>query len=121
MGMQSSTIGKREIISISSQRQFTIPKKYFTTLGFGNEAECFFQDGGIFIRPLQNFVSGEFAEYILADLISQGYEGQDLLRKFKEYSQAIRPAVEKLIEEADTFAKNGEGFVSVDELFEKAE
>ena len=119
--MQSNTVVKREIISISSERQFTIPKKYFTTLGFGNEAECFFQDGGIFIRPLQNFVSGEFAEYILADLISQGYEGQDLLHKFKEYSKAIRPAVEKLIKEADAFAKRDEGVVPMNELFGKAE
>ena len=92
---------KREIIGITPDRQFTIPEKYFSTLGFRSEAECFYQDGGLFIRPLQNTMSGEFAEHVLADLISQGYEGQELLKKFREKSLAIRPAVKKLIEEAD--------------------
>ena len=110
-------VPKREIISITSDRQFTIPEKYFTTLGFRNEAECFFQDGGFFIRPLQNTISGEFAEQIFADLISQGYEGQELLKKFKEKSLAVRPAVKMLIEEADAFAKTGEGYVPMEELF----
>ena len=110
----------REIVSITPERQFTIPEKYFNTLGFRNEAECFFQDGGLFLRPLQNTFGGEFAEFILADLISQGYEGQELLTKFKEKSMAVRPAVKKLIEEADVFAKTGEGHVPIEELFGEA-
>ena len=114
------TAPKREIVSITPERQFTIPEKYFSTMGFRNEAECFYQDGGLFIRPLQSTITGEFAEYILADLISQGYEGQELLTKFREKSLAVRPAVEKLIAEADAFAKTGEGQVSMDELFGEA-
>ena len=112
-----SPLKKREIVSITPERQFTIPEKYFSTLGFCNEAEIFFQDGGLFIRPLQSTITGEFAEYILADLISQGYEGQELLVKFREKSIAVRPAVKKLIEEADDFAKTGEGYVPIEELF----
>ena len=85
------------------KRQLTIPLKYFETLGFNNEAECFLQEDGLFIRPLRDSGGGEFSEQILADLISQGYAGQELLDKFKEYSKAVRPAVLKLIEEADCF------------------
>jgi len=63
----------------------------------------------------------EFAEYILADLVAQGCEGQELLENFKKNSRAIRPAVRKLIEDVDTFARSGEGKIPLDELFEKVE
>ena len=42
---------------------------------------------------------------------------QDLLLKFKDYSRAVRPAVRKLIDEADAYAKSGEGRVPFGELF----
>jgi hypothetical protein len=74
------------------------------------------QDDGILIRPLQA-MGNYFSEQILSDLISQGYEGQDLLVKFKEYSGNIRPAVVQLIEETDAFAKSGDGKVALSELF----
>jgi hypothetical protein len=108
---------ERKIISVSVKRQLTIPQKYFDALGFDNEAECIMQDGCLLIRPVRSAVGGEFAEQILADLISQGYEGQELLVKFKEYSKAIRPAVEKLLEEAAEFARSGKGHIPFDELF----
>ena len=59
----------------------------------------------------------EFAEHILADLIEQGYEGQVLLENFKKNLNAIRPAVQKLIKEADEFAESGEGRIPLSELF----
>ena len=37
--------------------------------------------------------------------------------KFKEHSRAVRPAVRKLLEEADAFARSGEGRIPMDELF----
>ena len=110
-------IGKREVVGISTRRQVTIPQKYYNLLGFGSEAECFLQDGGLFIRPLHNTSVNEFAEHILADLIDQGYEGQALLKNFKEKSSAIRPAVQKLINEVDEFAKSGEGHMPMSKLF----
>ena len=113
----AKTAHRSEIVSITPERQLTIPESFFKALGFNNEAECLFQDGGLFLKPLKSTLGGEFAEFILADLISQGYEGQDLLNKFKEKSTAVRPAVKKLIEEADAFAKTGGGHVPLDELF----
>ncbi|MDR2903288.1 MAG: AbrB/MazE/SpoVT family DNA-binding domain-containing protein [Clostridiales bacterium] len=108
---------ERKIISVSVKRQLTIPQKYFDALGFDNEAECILQDGYLLIRPVRDTGGGEFSEQILADLISQGYHGSDLLEKFKEQSRGIRPAVEKLLKEADAFAKSGEGRATMDELF----
>jgi len=117
----TETVAKREVVGITTQRQVTIPKKYDTLLGFGNEAECFIQNGGLFIRPIHNVSGNDFAEYILADLIIQGYEGQMLLQRFKEKLAEIKPAVQRLIKEADEFAKSSEGHIPLDELFGESE
>lgn len=108
---------ERKIISVSVKRQVTIPQKYFEALGFNNEAECILQDGAILLRPVRDTSSGEFSEQILADLISQGFSGQELLERFKEQSKKVRPAVKKLIAEADELAKSGEGKIALDEIF----
>ena len=108
---------ERKIISVSIKRQITIPQKYFDALGFNNEAECVLQDGGILIRPIQDRSGGDFSEQILADLISQGFSGEQLLERFKLESKKVRPAVLKMIVEADNLAKSGEGKSSIAELF----
>jgi len=112
---------ERKIISVSGKRQITIPQKYFDTLGFNNEAECVLQDGCIMLRPVQDKGGSEFSEQILADLIGQGFAGDELLQKFKQESKKIRPAVEKMIAEVDILVKKGEGRLSMDELFETGE
>lgn len=104
-------------ISVSQKRQITIPIEFFNSLGIQKEVDCFMQNNQIIIRPAQN--SGEFDEQILADLISQGYSGEELLAKFKECRRKIRPAVEKLIDEADKVA-NGEGeYATLADLFDE--
>ncbi|MHB1042834.1 MAG: AbrB/MazE/SpoVT family DNA-binding domain-containing protein [Eubacteriales bacterium] len=108
---------ERKIISVSVKRQVTIPQKYFETLGFHNEAECILREDGILIRPVRDINSGEFSEQILAELISQGLSGQELLERFKEQSKKVRPAVKKLIVQADALVKSGEGKISLDEMF----
>lgn len=75
------------------------------------------QKDGLLIRPVRVTGGDEFSEQILADLISQGYAGQELLEKFKEYSKAIRPAVLKLLEDNEAFARSGEGGIPIDALF----
>lgn len=107
---------ERKIIRISEKRQLTIPQKYFEKLGMGKEAECIFKGEYLIIRPIKENLSGEFAEQILADLISQGYQGQELLEKFKETSKKIRPAVEAMMEEAEDIAKSGGG-ANMEDIF----
>ena len=46
-----------------------------------------------------------FAEEILSDLVSQGYTGVKLLAEFKKINRQVRPAIEKIIKEADALAK----------------
>ena len=107
-------------IKISSKRQITIPQQYFDYLGFGKEAECILKDGELIIKPVKNN-GGEFAEEILADLLAQGYAGDELLAQFKAAQSKVRPAVEKLIDEADKLAMKKDGATSFEELFDSEE
>jgi len=91
-------------IRISSKRQITIPSKYFEALGFDKEIECIKSNGMLILIPVKSDES-YFAEEILKDLISQGYSGDKLLAEFKKMSRKIRPAVKRLIEEADKIAE----------------
>ena len=93
-------------ISISAKRQITIPQKFYSLLGFGDEAECIVRGNELVIRPVKNNAGGEFAEQILADLIAQGLNGDTLLKRFKEEQKKIRPAVEALLGEASKAASS---------------
>jgi len=114
-----SQVNDRKRVTISVKRQFTIPQKYYESLGFESDAECILQDGGLFIRPLRN-ESSDFSSEILADLVAQGFSGQELLVRFKEQTKKVRPAVQKMIDEADEAAKSGVGKRSIDVLFGSA-
>lgn len=108
---------ERKTISISNKRQITIPQRYYEQLGFEGEAECFLRGSELIIRPMTRQGGGEFAEQILADLVAQGYSGDELLQRFKAEQRKVRPAVERLIAEADELAaQEGQG-TSYDDLF----
>ena len=104
-------------VTITSKRQFTIPQKFFTELGFDREAVCTLGDGMLIIEPVKTENGGEFAEQILADLIDEGYSGQDLLSEFKSRQSRVRPAVEKMLKTAKD-AANGIGeYYSYEDIF----
>ncbi len=107
----------RKTVSISQKRQITIPKKFFTKLGFGEEAECFVRGNELIIRPVKPYYDGEFAEQILADLISQGYEGEALLEKFKETQRMVRTAEQALLTDASKAAWNDSEYYTVEDIF----
>lgn len=117
IGAVRSNSMERKIISVSGKRQVTIPQKYFELLGFSNEAECILQNNAIIIRPIKENTGSEFSEQILADLISQGLSGQELLSKFKELNRKIAPAMEKLISEADSIAKGEKDSATMADIF----
>ncbi|MGN0588091.1 MAG: AbrB/MazE/SpoVT family DNA-binding domain-containing protein [Ruminiclostridium sp.] len=107
----------RKKVSISSKRQITIPQKFFSMLGFDTEAECILRGNELVIRPVKTDSSGEFDEFILADLISQGYTGNELLEAFKAERKKIRPAVEKMLEEAERVARGEGEYYTYDDIF----
>lgn len=63
------------------------------------------------------YAGGEFAEQILADLISRGYSGNDLLERFKKAQRQIRPAVEVILVEAEQVAFSASGHISYEDVF----
>ncbi len=95
---------ERRRINISSKRQITIPVKYYEALGLSKELECIYANDMLILTPVRKD-DPAFAEEILSDLIKEGYSGDKLLTEFKKTNRKIRPAVEKLIEEADEIAK----------------
>ena len=103
INVEDTRMEKRRI-NISSKRQITIPAKYYEALGLDKEIDCIFSNGMLILTPVKK-EDPAFAEEILAELIEQGYSGEKLLAEFKNINRKVRPAVEKLIEEADEIAK----------------
>ena len=114
---KGNTAVDRKIVSISSKRQITIPQKFFTLLGFDTEAECSVRGNELVIRPARQDGGGEFAEYILADLIAEGLSGKELLDAFKQKQAKVRPAVEAMLAEADAAAAAKDAYATYDDVF----
>ena len=110
-------VQEKKRVSISSKRQFTIPQKFYTMLGFGNEAECVVRNNELVIRPIKMENSSAFAEQILADLIKQGYEGEELLQEFKKAQANVRPAVENMLTEAHAVARGKAKGKTMNDIF----
>ncbi|MCM1144205.1 MAG: AbrB/MazE/SpoVT family DNA-binding domain-containing protein [Blautia sp.] len=104
-------------VSISAKRQITIPQKFFAMLEFDTEAECMVRGNELVIRPTKTNTGGEFAEQILADLIGQGYSGNELLQHFKQAQRQVRPAVEKMLDEAERVAAAESEYASYEDVF----
>lgn len=108
---------EKKIVSISSKRQLTIPQKFFTLLGFADEAECVCRGNELVIRPVRTSSGGEFAEQILAELIKEGLSGDKLLQEFKARQAKVRPAVEAMIAEAGEAALGNGEYYSYEDVF----
>ena len=115
--LKSTPVTDRKIVSISSKRQITIPQKFFSLLGFADEAECLVRGNELVIRPARTASGGEFAEMILADLISQGFGGDELLARFKETQAKVRPAVEAMLSDAEKAANGTAEYSTYDDVF----
>ena len=86
---------------VSGKRQVTIPQKMYEQTGIKDEVEFAVQGNQILLRPVREYPENDhFADLILADLIEDGYEGNELLTKFREKQEALRDAVNDLIKES---------------------
>ena len=104
-------------VAISSKRQITIPLKFYTELGFNKEAVCTVEDGKLVLSPAEKGAGGEFTEQILSDLITEGYSGKRLLSEFKRRQAKIRPAVEKMLQQAKEAALDKAEYSSYEDIF----
>lgn len=107
----------RKTIRISEKRQLTIPQKFFEALGFSTEAECILRGNEIVLRPVREQGGDEFAEQILADLIAQGFSGDQLLTEFKKMQKKVRPAVEVMLTQAEQAARGESESSSYEDVF----
>ena len=103
----SGRIMETKRISVSKKRQITIPQRFFEKLNIGDEVECIMTDSEMIIRPVRQ--ETEFAEEILKDLIAKGLQGEQLLAEFRNTRAKIRPAIKKMIEEAEQIAQQLDG------------
>ena len=72
-------------------------------------------------QPMTKNASGYFAEQILADLISKGYSGAELLAEFKEAQRKVRPSVEKMLSAAKRAAEGKGEYFTYGDVFATGE
>ena len=103
---------------VSGKRQITIPQKFFEQVGIQNEVEFSVKDQYILIRPVKEHTnSDQYADLILADLIKEGYQGDELLAKFREKQTGLLEAVQHLIHESHKAAQQRDNDDQTQELF----
>ena len=113
----ASLAPEQKRVTITSKRQFTIPQKFYKELEFDKDAICAKGDGFLILYPATHDSGGEFAEDILADLIAEGYSGQELLDEFKTRQAKIRPAVEAMLEAAKAVSKGTGEYSTYEDIF----
>lgn len=64
---------------------------------------------------MENRNSGEFDKQILSELISQGFSGNELSRRFRQAQ--VRPAVEKILVAANDAAHGKGEYYTYDDVF----
>lgn len=103
-------------IAVTAKRQITIPLKFFKALHIGKEVECILHKDELILRPLKER-QDDFSEYILQDLIAEGYSGQELLNEFKRRKANIRPAVSKMLQDAREVAEGKQKGYTIADVF----
>ena len=66
---------------------------------------------------MENRNSGEFDKQILSELISQGFSGNELSRRFRLRQAQVRPAVEKILVAANDAAHGKGVYYTYDDVF----
>ena len=61
--------------------------------------------------------NGDFSEEILADLINEGYSGQELQKELKSRQAKVKPAVEKMLDNAYKMATGDTKSMSYEDVF----
>ena len=61
--------------------------------------------------------NGDFSEEILADLIKEGYSGQELQKEFKSRQAKVKPAVEKMLDDAHKMATGEAKSMAYEDVF----
>ena len=104
-------------ISVSQKRQITIPKEYFEALNIGNEIECYMEENCIIIKPIIEDSLNEFSEYILQDIIKEGFSGNEILKEFKKRRKELEGAAKEFNKKVDEEINNTDHLASFEDVF----
>lgn len=110
---------KPKKISVSQKRQITIPKEFFDALNIGDEIECYIEDNCIVIKPVVENSLNEFSEYILQDIIKEGFKGNDIIKEFKKRSKKLESAAKEFNKKIDEEISNANNLASFEDVFGK--
>ena len=61
--------------------------------------------------------NGDFVKEIRSELIKEGYSGQELQKELKSRQAKVKPAVEKMLDDAHKMATGEAKSMSYDEVF----
>jgi len=70
-------------------------------------------DGALVIKPVPQDL--DFSEFILNDLIKEGYEGEELVKEFTYRKSQINDALHKMVEDAKNY--DYKTYATAEELF----
>ena len=91
---EKMAIGEKKTVKISSKRQITIPSKVYTNMNFNEYALCTVTDQGLLIQPF-DFKDEDISVGILRELISQGFDGEELIEQYKTVKKKLYSSLEK--------------------------
>ena len=110
---------KPKKISVSQKRQITIPKEFFDALKIGDEIECYIEDNCIVIKPVVENSLNDFSEFILQDIIKEGFKGNDILKEFKKRRKKLESAAKEFNKKIDEEISNANNLASFEDVFGK--
>lgn len=96
---------KPKKISVSVKRQITIPIEYYNALNIGDEVECMMVDDSIVIKPVKDNSLDEYSEFILKDILEEGYKKEEILEEFKKRRNELKYAAKEMVKEMDKVAE----------------
>lgn len=112
---------KPKKISVSVKRQITIPIEYYNALNIGDEVECIMVDDSIVIKPIRNNSIDEYSEFILKDIIEEGYKKEEILEEFKKRRNELKYAAKEMVKEMNKVAEEPEKYATMNDVFDKEE
>lgn len=112
---------KPKKISVSVKRQITIPIEYYNALNIGDEVECMMVDNSIVIKPVKDNSLDEYSEFILKDIIEEGYKKEEILEEFKKRRNELKYAAKEMVKEMDKVAEDSEKYATMEDIFSEEE
>ncbi len=117
--MKEQMVMKKKIVSISSERQITIPQKIYYELGFSDEAECIVRKGSLIIRPARRNLIDDFDFYIVKDLKKEGVPRRNVSAMLR-YRAKVRVAAKIMLKKAKNVAYGlDDEYSTYDDIFDE--